>query len=116
MSWPAAAEQWAPDHDTCNQQPNTIAIVDCIDARTRFWDGRLNQAYKAVVGLFQSPELKNRLAPLQAAQREWLKFRDLDCLGYYGSQQGTIRQIEVATCMRELTQSRAIELQGEGPQ
>jgi uncharacterized protein YecT (DUF1311 family) len=110
------AEHWTPDQNTCNQQPNTLAIVDCIQARTKIWDGRLNQAYKAVITLFQDPAMKSRVAPLQAAQREWVKYRDANCIGYYGSEQGTIRQIEVANCLLEMTQSRAIELQGEGPQ
>lgn len=111
----SAVEHWTPDQNRCNEQPNTLAIVDCIEARTKFWDGRLNQAYKAVTAMFQDPDLKSRLAPLQAAQRAWLKYRDANCIGYYGSQGGTIRQIEVAGCLLEMTQNRAIELQGEGP-
>jgi uncharacterized protein YecT (DUF1311 family) len=76
----------------------------------------LNQAYKAAITLFQDPDMKSRVAPLQAAQGEWVKYRDASCIGYHGSEQGTIRQIEVATCLLEMTQTRAIELQGEGPQ
>ncbi len=119
VTWrqPAAAlERWTPDQNRCNEQPNTLAIVTCIQNRTKFWDGRLNQAYKAVTTMFQDPEMKDRLAPLQAAQREWVKYRDANCIGYHGSEQGTIRQIEVANCLLEMTQNRAIELQGEGPQ
>ncbi len=112
----AAAEHWTPDQNRCNEQPTTIAIADCIQNRTKFWDARLNQAYKAVVTMFQDPEIKGRLASLQAAQREWIKYRDANCIGYYGSGQGTIRQIEVANCLLDMTQNRAIELQGEGPQ
>ena len=112
----SAAEHWTPDQNKCNEQPNTLAIVDCIQGRTKLWDGRLNQAYKAVTTMFQDPALKARLAPLQAAQREWVKYRDANCIGYYGSQDGTIRQVEVANCLLEMTQNRAIELQGEGPQ
>ena len=119
VTWcqPATAlERWTPDQNRCNEQPNTLAIVACIQNRTKLWDGRLNQAYKAVATMFQDPEMKDRLAPLQAAQREWVKYRDANCIGYYGSVQGTIRQIEVANCLLEMTQTRAIELQGEGPQ
>jgi uncharacterized protein YecT (DUF1311 family) len=76
----------------------------------------LNQAYKAAITWFQAPEMKSRVAPLQAAQREWVKYRDANCIGYYGSEQGTVRQIEVATCLLEMTQIRAIELWREGPQ
>lgn len=112
----AAVEHWTPDQNKCNEQPTTVAIVACTENRTKFWDARLNQAYKAVVKMFQDPDMKDRLAPLQAAQREWIKYRDANCFGYYGSEQGTIRQIEVANCLLQMTQDRAIELQGEAPQ
>ena len=112
----SSAEHWTPDQNKCNEQQNTQAIADCILGRTKFWDGRLNQAYKALTAMFQDPAMKARLVPLQAAQREWVKYRDANCIGYYGSQDGTIRQIEVAGCLLEMTQTRAIELQGEGPQ
>lgn len=112
----AALERWTPDQNRCNEQPTTIAISECIQNRTKFWDARLNQAYKAVITMLQDPELKGQLAPLQAAQREWIKFRDANCFGYYGSEQGTIRQIKVANCLLQMTQDRAIERHGEAPQ
>jgi uncharacterized protein YecT (DUF1311 family) len=75
---------------------------------TKFWDYRLNQAYKAATTSSQHPDMNSRVAPLQAGQREWVKYRDADCIGYHGSEQGTIRQIEVANCLLEMTQTRAI--------
>jgi uncharacterized protein YecT (DUF1311 family) len=102
------AEHWAPDQNKCNEPPNTLAIIDCIEARTKFWDDRLNQAYKAAITSSQHPDMNSRVAPLQAGQREWVKYRDADCTGYHGSEQGTIRQIEVANCLLEMTQTRAI--------
>ena len=117
LVWPvAAAEHWTPDRNRCNEQPTTLAIVDCIDGRTKLWDNRLNQAYKALTTMLQDPEMRDQLAPLQTAQREWVKYRDANCIGYYGSGQGTIRRIKVAGCLLQMTQDRAIELQGEGPQ
>jgi uncharacterized protein YecT (DUF1311 family) len=85
------AEHWTPDQNKCNEQPNTLAIVDCIQARTTSWDGRLNQTYKAAITSFPDPDMKSRVAPLQAAQREWVKYRGANCIDYYGSEQGTIR-------------------------
>lgn len=32
----------------CGDQPNTLAIVACVDAKTRVWDRRLNAAYAAL--------------------------------------------------------------------
>ncbi|NPD65563.1 DUF1311 domain-containing protein [Lichenicola cladoniae] len=112
----SAAEKWTADHNQCNNQTNTIDITSCINARTAIWDQRLNQAYKALtVMLAGEPSTKSRLAPLQTAQRAWLKYRDANC-AYYNAQEGTIRSVEVSDCMQRMTQDRAIELQGEGPQ
>lgn len=112
----AAAEKWTADHNQCNNRSSTIDITSCIDARTKVWDQRLNQAYKALtVMLADEPSTKSRLVPLQSAQRAWLKYRDANC-AYYNAQEGTIRPVEVSGCMQRMTQDRAIELQGEGPQ
>ncbi len=112
----AAAEHWVPDDWKCGEQPNTLAIADCVDAREKIWDQRLNQAWHAVNGMLQSDaDLKTRMPSLKAAQLAWLKYRDANC-AFYGTQQGTIRSIEVAYCLHDMTQARAIELQQIGPQ
>lgn len=111
-----AADQWMPDGEICNQQPTTYDIVDCIDARTKVWDRRLNQAYQALVAMSATdPDDKPRIDALRAAQRAWLQYRRANCTSYETTQ-GTIRMIEVAECARKMTQDRAIELQGNGPQ
>lgn len=109
------ADRWVPDNDACNQQPNTIAIVDCLGQRINLWDGRLNGAWRAATTMLQDPASKPSADALRAAQRAWLNYRFLNC-GYYAHDTGTIRQIEVAMCMRDMTQARAIELQAIGPQ
>jgi uncharacterized protein YecT (DUF1311 family) len=107
----AAAEVWAPDQNSCNDQPNTIAAVECLEGRLTVWKARLNQAWKALsVALQSDPGSKPRVPLLNAAQTEWVKYRDANC-GFYGSEEGTIRQIDGAYCMVEMTQNRAIELQ-----
>lgn len=108
-----AAEHWTPDADSCNQQTTTYAIADCIDARAKVWDQRLNQAYQALLTMLKDD--RGRLDALKTAQRAWLAYRNANC-AFYGTESGTIRMIEVATCNRDLTQARAIELQGDGPQ
>jgi uncharacterized protein YecT (DUF1311 family) len=111
-----AASYWRPDApNVCNQQPITIAIVDCIDARTKVWDARLNQAYKAVNGMLQAQTATQQLADLKKAQRLWLQYRNANC-GFYGDEQGAIREIDGAECLRRMTQDRAIELQLAGPE
>ena len=112
----SAAQPWSPDKDACNAQSTTVAIVECIEGRTRVWDGRLNQAYKAVLAMLAAdPASKPQAAQLVAAQRLWLQYRKANC-AYYALGQGTITQIEVAGCEQRMTQDRAIELQAAGPQ
>ncbi|MGI4745594.1 MAG: lysozyme inhibitor LprI family protein [Janthinobacterium lividum] len=111
-----AAEKWVADHNQCNNRTSTIDITSCINARTEIWDQRLNQAYKALTAMLaEEPSTKNRVAPLQSAQRAWVKYRDAN-RAYYNAQEGTIRSVDVSQSMQRMTQDRAIELQGEGPQ
>ena len=82
------------------------AIVDCVQARAKFWDERLNAAYK---------DLMKRIRPdqrqaLLAAQQLWIQYRDANCAFYYTGD-GTIRQVQAAECLRSMTQDRAQELE-----
>jgi uncharacterized protein YecT (DUF1311 family) len=66
----------------------------------------LNSAYQS---------LKQRISPdqadpLKSAQRLWMQYRDANCR-FYGSQEGSIRQIQAAECLRAMTQERALELE-----
>ena len=101
-----AAEMFGPDYRPCGDQPNTLAIVDCLDAKTKLQDQRLNNAYKSL-GQRIDP---NQRDPLKAAQRLWIQYRDANCR-FYGAQQGTIREIQAVECMRAMTQDRAQELE-----
>jgi uncharacterized protein YecT (DUF1311 family) len=49
---------------------------------------------------------------LRLAQRLWIQFRDSNCL-YYGLGEGTIARIEAGYCMKDLTQTRAVELESK---
>lgn len=106
LAWPATAEMSDADYPPCGDKLNTLEIVVCINAETKIWDDRLNKAYKT---LPRRIEPRQR-GPLKDAQRLWLKYRDANCAFYY-SQEGTIRQIEGAECMRSMTKDRAIELE-----
>jgi uncharacterized protein YecT (DUF1311 family) len=112
-----AAEPWKPDADIgCQDKVTTVGITECLNARTKVWDARLNQAYKALIGMLQAdPSGAGRLNWLRAAQRLWLQYRKANC-DFYAAEQGTMRQIDAAECMRRMTQDRAIELQQAGPQ
>ena len=102
----SAAEMFGDDYRPRGDQPNTLAIVDCVAARTRTWDRRLNAAYKHLSDVVEPGQRE----PLKAAQRIWVQYRDANC-GFYGAQEGTIRQIQAAECMRVMTKDRALELE-----
>lgn len=102
----AAAEMFGPDYAPCGDRSNTVEIVDCVGAMTKSWDQRLNTAYKNLTQRIYAGQRE----PLRAAQRLWLQYRDANCR-FYGLQEGTIRQIQAAECMRVLTQDRALELE-----
>jgi uncharacterized protein YecT (DUF1311 family) len=106
LAFPAAAGMFGPDYKPCGDQPSTVATVDCVDARTKFWDQRLNAGYKA---LNQRIDPAQR-APLTTAQRLWVQYRDANCR-FYATQEGSISQIQAAECLRAMTQDRALELE-----
>lgn len=86
LALPAAAEMFGADYQPCGDQPNTLAIVDCVEAKTKTWDERLNKAYKDLPQRLDP----GQLGPLKEAQRLWIKYRDANC-SFYGSQEGSIR-------------------------
>ena len=102
----ARAEMFGKDYAPCGDQPNTLAIVDCVSGRAQAWDRRLNAAYKAL-GEAADPAQRD---PLKAAQRLWVQYRNANC-AFYGAHEGTIRQVLAAECMRSMTQDRALELE-----
>jgi uncharacterized protein YecT (DUF1311 family) len=106
VALPAAGEMFGPDFQPCGDQPNTVAIVDCVTGKSKAWDQRLNIAYKNLTNRIDAAQRD----PLKAAQRLWIQYRDANCR-FYGSQEGTIRQIQAAECLRAMTQDRALELE-----
>ena len=94
------------DYAPCGDQPNTMATVACIQGKPTSWDRRLNAAYKAS-GSVVDPAQQ---APLNAAQRAWITYRDANC-EFYAAHDGTISQGLAAECLRSITQARALELE-----
>ncbi len=98
-----AAEQ---DAGPCGDQVSTVGIVDCLAAKTKTWDQRLNKAYKTLLQHVAPPQRD----PLKAAQRLWVQYRNVNC-GFYAAHEGTIREVEAADCLRSMTTQRALELE-----
>ena len=85
---------------------NTYEMVECLKAKTAQWDKRMTIAYQQAL----KDAAPRQHDQLRAAQRLWIQYRDANCL-YYGLGEGTIAGIEAGYCMKELTQTRAVELE-----
>jgi uncharacterized protein YecT (DUF1311 family) len=101
-----ASAQTAPSPDVRCEAQTTLGIVACLNQQTTIWDQRLNLAYQALAQRSDAGQQQ----PLKVAQRLWISYRDANCR-FYGSAEGTIRQIEAAQCLRAMTQARACELE-----
>lgn len=94
----------------CQQSPagaTTLGIVACLDRETAWWDERLNAHYQDL----QTTLDADLASALQTAQRAWIGFRDADCAFAYAYwQEGSIRSVAFASCVRDATAARAIAL------
>lgn len=106
MALPAMAAMFGPGYQPCGDKPSTLDIVACVEAKTKVADQRLNAAYKALQARIDPAQRQ----PLLAAQRLWVQYRDANC-GFYGAQEGTIREVQAAECLRSMTEDRAQELE-----
>src|SRR5580700_5952810 len=97
---------FGPDYSPCGDKPSTLSIVECVQAKTNVSDRRLNAAYKALQARIDAAQRR----PLLAAQRLWVQYRDANC-AFYGVQDGSIRQVQGAECIRSMTEDRARELE-----
>jgi uncharacterized protein YecT (DUF1311 family) len=84
----------------------TINMVECAVTETKLQDARLNAAYKKAIRTLTG----QRGEALKLVQREWIRYRDLNC-GFEASGEGTIARINGSSCMLTMTQQRAGELE-----
>jgi len=103
---PAEAEIFGPGFQPCGEKTSTPDVVECVQAKTSVADQRLNAAYKALLARIEAAQRQ----PLLAAQRVWVQYRDANC-GFYRVQDGSIRQVQAAECIRSMTEDRARELE-----
>ena len=102
-------EWYGEEYQTC-RDGNTHDIVMCLSKLYEKWDGRLNAAYKKLVGMEHEAD---RLKTLKLSQEAWLKYRDANC-DWYGAGEGTIHRLWGSECMRSMTACRALELEDAG--
>ena len=99
-SLPAVAEMFGPGFQPCGKETSTPAVVACVQAKIDVADHRLSAAYKALHARIED----NQRQPLLAAQRLWVQYRDANC-AFYGVQDGSIRQMQAAECLRSMTET-----------
>ena len=105
-SLPAKAEMFGPGFQPCGKETSTPAVVECVQAKINAADQRLNAAYKALQAQIDNAQRQ----PLLATQRLWVQYRDANC-AFYGTHDGSIRQVQAAECLRSMTEDRARELE-----
>jgi uncharacterized protein YecT (DUF1311 family) len=105
-SLPTGAEMFGPGFQPCGKETATPAVVACVQAKIDVADHRLNAAYKALQARIDAAQRH----PLLSAPRLWVQYRDANC-GFYGVQDGSIRKVQAAECIRSMTEYRARELE-----
>ena len=98
----------------CQDQPGgstTIGIAQCVGAEKDVWDAILNEEYGRTRQLFLNNGGEDLARSLRDAQRAWIAFRDAECaLRYQRLIDGSIRTIAHASCLLQMTASRAVVL------
>jgi uncharacterized protein YecT (DUF1311 family) len=100
-----AGDQVEPNQDCGVSTPE---IVECLEAKTAYWDKRMTIAYQQALKIAEAKQREQ----LRRAQRLWIQYRDANCL-YYSLGEGTIARIDAGECMRSMTEARAKELEGK---
>lgn len=110
-----AAEKVHPldvESDRCFQDASTtLAMIDCEGSAYRAWDDRLNKVYPRVRAHLDAQGKKD----LQAAQREWIKFRDAEFRwngNAFLKMQGTMYKVSAASARVRVVRQRVLELEG----
>ena len=102
----ARAQVWVEPEQRCDG--NTRVLVDCLVDRASHWEKRMQAAYQQAL---KDAEPKQR-EKLVLAQKLWLQFRAANC-EYYGLGPGTYAGIQAGYCMKDLTETRARELESQ---
>ncbi len=93
--------------DPCANPVTQFEMNQCAGKAYRAADATMNSVYRKLVAMLDEDEK----AKLKEAQVAWLKYRDTNC-EFVGDQYagGSIRPLIEATCLADMTKSRATEL------
>ena len=89
------------DVNNLSEQEMTACAYESFNAQDR----ELNQLYRQLMKKAGADSGKQ----LQAAQRAWLQFRDLECVYESPDAEGSLGRYETATCQAELTKERLLD-------
>lgn len=90
------------DVGNLNEQEMTACAYESFDAQDR----ELNQLYRQLMKKAGAESGKQ----LQAAQRAWLQFRDLECVFESPDAGGSLEPLEKASCKADLTKERIADI------
>jgi uncharacterized protein YecT (DUF1311 family) len=104
----AASASYSAEHTACMQRADGVNadMHACIASESKAQDTRLNAAYRELRASLPVP----RQAALQAAQRDWLRFRDSNCSYVNDPQGGSNARLGAGLCVLRMTTERADEL------
>src|SRR3546814_6376013 len=88
---PAVAEMYDAEYQACSGG-NSVEIVQCLAAKTRAHDARLNASFKAAMGHVDAPPR----ALIRQAKRLWITYRDATCR-LFGASAGSMREIAASS-------------------
>jgi uncharacterized protein YecT (DUF1311 family) len=108
------------EEESC--QENQIALNACASFRFHHYDKILNDLYAQQMHYLTKENLDfkkeagikfENAAALKAAQQQWIKFRDADCMYVAGKQEdgGSSWPLEHLNCMADRTRERALQLE-----
>lgn len=110
--------QLCMESDPPNTQ-TTLGMMECFQIEHAVWDAELNAQYSSAMTMMERDDLAEaeygeagqRVERLRAAQRAWIGFRDAQCAldqAIWGT--GSMRLIEGAACLAEITAERTVYL------
>jgi uncharacterized protein YecT (DUF1311 family) len=100
----------------CDDQGSNVEYKDCLGKLAEQQDKKLNDLYRKVKALLQSYDSQDTgsdplLPTFTAAQKNWLTFRDAQCVLEYGmAQGGTAGGGYESDCLCNLTYNRNADL------
>ncbi|WP_283603948.1 lysozyme inhibitor LprI family protein [Serratia proteamaculans] len=89
------------------QGGNTPGAAACIEAELKLWDTRLNKSYKESLKFKAAPEAWRQ------AQRDWLKFKDSQCMALVAAPHGSGDMLDSAMCELNMTLERTLQLESD---